>query len=130
MISITTLDRKLARDMEPRASAPHRRLDTTRELARAGIPVIVSVAPVIPGLTDHEIESILEQAADAGAIRSHYSVLRLSHELAGLFKEWLAANDRIFAERSCRSYARHEAAGRTTAALGCACRARDRSPIC
>jgi DNA repair photolyase len=60
VISITTLDRQLARDMEPRASTPARRFDAIRALSRAGIPVIVSVAPIIPGLTDHEIESIME----------------------------------------------------------------------
>src|SRR3984957_20352537 len=71
VVSITTLNRELARDMEPRASAPHRRLDAIRELSRAGIPAIVSVAPVIPGLTDHEIENILEKAAEAGARYAH-----------------------------------------------------------
>jgi DNA repair photolyase len=85
VISITTLDRQLARDMEPRASTPARRLDAIRALSRAGIPVIVSVAPIIPGLTDHEIESIMEGAAEAGAQYAHYSILRLSHELKDLF---------------------------------------------
>jgi DNA repair photolyase len=99
VISITTLDRRLARDMEPRASTPQRRLDAIRELSNAGIPVIVSVAPVIPGLTDHEIEDIVEQAARAGARYAHCSVLRLSHELKDLFKEWLAAERPGRAER-------------------------------
>jgi DNA repair photolyase len=99
VISITTLDHRLARDMEPRASAPHRRLDAIRELARAGIPVIVSVAPIIPGLTDHEIECIMERAAEAGAQYAHYSILRLSHELKDLFKDWLAAERPDRAER-------------------------------
>jgi DNA repair photolyase len=99
VISMTTLDRQLARDMEPRASTPSRRLDAIRALSRAGIPVIVSVAPIIPGLTDHEIESILERAAEAGARYAHYSMLRLSHELKDLFKQWLAAERSDRAER-------------------------------
>jgi DNA repair photolyase len=90
VISVTTFDRRLARDMEPRASTPERRIDAIRELSQAGIPVIVNVSPMIPGLTDHEIERIVERAAEAGAKHAHYSVLRLSHELKDLFKEWLA----------------------------------------
>jgi DNA repair photolyase len=99
VISITTLDRQLARAMEPRASTPSRRLDAIRALSSAGIPVIVSVAPIIPGLTDHEIEAILEASADAGARYAHYSMLRLSHELKDLFKQWLAAERPDRAER-------------------------------
>jgi DNA repair photolyase len=99
VISMTTLDRRLARDMEPRASTPSRRLDAIRALSQAGIPVIVSVAPIIPGLTDHEIESIMEKAAEAGARYAHYSMLRLSHELKDLFKQWLAAERPDRAER-------------------------------
>jgi DNA repair photolyase len=99
VISMTTLDRKLARDMEPRASTPQRRLDAIRDLSSAGIPVIANVSPMIPGLTDHEIEKIVEEAAGAGAKHAHYSVLRLSHELGDLFKEWLAAARPDRAER-------------------------------
>jgi DNA repair photolyase len=99
VISITTLDRGLARAMEPRASTPMRRIDAIRELSRAGIPVIVNVSPIIPGLTDHEIEEILERAAEAGACHAHYSILRLSHELGDLFKEWLAVERPNRAER-------------------------------
>jgi DNA repair photolyase len=99
VISMTTLDRQLARDMEPRASTPLRRLEAIRALSRAGIPVIVSVAPIIPGLTDHELESIMERAAEAGACYAHYSMLRLSHELKDLFKQWLAAERPDRAER-------------------------------
>lgn len=91
VISITTLDPKLARAMEPRASAPHRRVDAVRQLSRASIPVSVNISPIILGLTDHEIEAILEQAADAGAHHARFTVLRLSHELKDLFKEWLSA---------------------------------------
>jgi DNA repair photolyase len=99
VISITTLDRQLARAMEPRASTPSRRLDVIRALSDAGIPVIVSVAPIIPGLTDHEIEAILEASANAGARYAHYSMLRLPYELKDLFKQWLAAERPERAER-------------------------------
>ena len=91
-LSITTLDRDLARTMEPRASAPHRRLDAIRELASAGIPVGVMTAPMIPGLNDHEMESILDAAAAAGATRAGYTALRLPLEIKELFEEWLRAN--------------------------------------
>jgi DNA repair photolyase len=99
VLSITTLDRQLARAMEPRASTPPRRLDAIRELSEAGIPVIVNVSPIVPGLTDHEMEQILEQAASAGARYAHYSILRLSYELKDLFKEWLVAERPDRAER-------------------------------
>jgi DNA repair photolyase len=90
-ISVTTLDRRLARSMEPRASTPERRLDAIRQLSAAGIPVVVGVSPMIPGLSDHEMEAIMERAADAGAVGAYYSTLRLSYELKQLFREWLAA---------------------------------------
>jgi DNA repair photolyase len=95
----STIDRQLARAMEPRASTPPRRLDAIRELSEAGIPVIVNVSPIVPGLTDHEMEQILEQAASAGARYAHYSILRLSYELKDLFKEWLVAERPDRAER-------------------------------
>lgn len=91
-ISFTTLDRKLARTMEPRCAAPHRRLETMRELSAAGIPVTAMTAPMIPALNDPELESLLEAAADAGATRAGYVLLRLPLEIAGLFTEWLEAN--------------------------------------
>lgn len=91
-ISFTTLDRKLARTMEPRCAAPHRRLETMRELVAAGIPVTAMTAPMIPALNDPELESLLEAAADAGAARAGYVLLRLPLEIAGLFTEWLEAN--------------------------------------
>ncbi len=90
-VSITTLDRELARAMEPRAATSERRLETVRRLSAAGVPCAVSVAPVIPGLNDHEIESILERAADAGASSAHFTVLRLPLEIKDLFREWLEA---------------------------------------
>ncbi len=88
-ISVTTLDAKLARAMEPRAATPARRLQTIEALSAAGIPVIAMVAPIIPGLNDHEIEDILAQAAAAGASAAAYILLRLPLEVSGLFREWL-----------------------------------------
>ena len=90
-LSITTLDRELRRVLEPRTSAPDRRLEAVRALADAGIPVGVNVAPVIPGLTDHELPRILEAAADAGAGHAGYVLLRLPGAVAGLFESWLEA---------------------------------------
>jgi DNA repair photolyase len=89
-VSITTLDRRVARAMEPRAATPSRRLETVQRLADAGIPVTVMVAPIIPGLTDHEIEPILEAACKAGARDAGYVLLRLPLEIKALFREWLA----------------------------------------
>ena len=89
-ISLTTLDRELARQLEPRASAPQARLAAIRALSGAGVPVMAMISPVIPGLTDHELEHLLAAARDAGAVAASYSVLRLPHELHGLFERWLA----------------------------------------
>ena len=88
-VSITTLSRDLARSMEPRASVPTRRLDAIRQLSRAGIPVMVMVAPVIPVLTDHELERILTAAREAGAVDASCLLVRLPHEVKDLFTEWL-----------------------------------------
>lgn len=88
-ISVTTLDRKLSRAMEPRAATPGRRFDAIRQLSEAGVPVCVNVAPIIPGLTDHEIEPILEAAAEAGAAEAAYTLIRLPLEIKDLFQEWL-----------------------------------------
>jgi len=88
-LSITTLDPKLQRVMEPRTSVPARRLDAIRELAAAGIPTGVMVAPVIPGLTDHEMPAILEAAARAGARSAGYVPLRLPFAVKDLFEQWL-----------------------------------------
>jgi DNA repair photolyase len=88
-ISITTLDRSLARKMEPRAATPTRRLETIRALSEAGIEVTVMTAPIIPGLNDHEIEHLLEAAADHGATRAGYVLLRLPYDIKDLFHEWL-----------------------------------------
>jgi DNA repair photolyase len=91
-VSITTLDRELARKMEPRAATPPRRLETIRALAEAGIPVGVMAAPMIPALNDQEMESILEAAAAAGASAAGYTALRLPLEIKDLFTEWLEAH--------------------------------------
>jgi DNA repair photolyase len=88
-ISVTTLDRKLSRDLEPRAASPERRLETIRQLSRAGIPVTVLVAPVIPAINDHEIETILKAAREAGASEAGYVLLRLPLEVREIFREWL-----------------------------------------
>jgi DNA repair photolyase len=90
-ISITTLDRSLARAMEPRAATPERRLWAVRQLTAAGIPVTVMFAPAIPGLNDHEMEAVLERAAEAGATGAGYVTLRLPLEIKDLFREWLEA---------------------------------------
>ena len=89
LVSITTLDRKLARAMEPRASTPAKRLEAISRLAEAGCPVGVGFAPVIPGLNDHELEAVLEAAAKAGATSAMYVTLRLPLEIKDLFREWL-----------------------------------------
>ncbi|MCP5156762.1 MAG: PA0069 family radical SAM protein [Ectothiorhodospiraceae bacterium] len=91
-VSVTTLDRDLARRMEPRAAAPERRLRAVRTLADAGVPVSVFAAPLIPGLNDHELEAILEAARGNGACDARYIVLRLPGEVAELFTGWLEAH--------------------------------------
>jgi len=92
VVSVTSLDHALARIMEPRACAPTRRLEVIRKLSDAGVPVGVLVAPIIPVLTDHELETILEHCRDAGANTAGYVLLRLPHELKQLFREWLATH--------------------------------------
>ncbi|MFC3226526.1 PA0069 family radical SAM protein [Marinibaculum pumilum] len=91
-LSVTTLDRGLARTMEPRAATPPRRLEAIAALAQAGVPVGVMVAPTIPGLTDHEMEAILKAAREAGADEAGYIALRLPLEIKDLWAEWLAEN--------------------------------------
>ena len=91
-LSVTTLDRKLARAMEPRASTPDKRLETVAKLIDAGVPSSVMVAPIIPGLTDMEMERILERSAAAGVKNAGYVLLRLPLEISDLFTEWLKAN--------------------------------------
>ena len=99
MLSVTTLDPKLARAMEPRASSPAKRLSAIRTLKDAGVPVGVMTAPMIPGLNDHEMEDLLEAAKDAGAEWAGYTIIRLPLEVSGLFKEWLEA---AFPDRAAR----------------------------
>jgi len=88
-VSITTLDTELAGKLEPRASRPTARLRAIRELTAAGVPAGVMVAPVIPGLNDHEMPAILEAAADAGAVSAGYVLLRLPHAVKEVFTQWL-----------------------------------------
>lgn len=123
-LSVTTLDPGLQRILEPRASAPARRLGAIRVLASAGIPVGVNVAPVIPGLTDHEVPAILEAAADAGASFASKILLRLPHGVKEMFEGWLRAHvpdradkvlNRIREMRGGKLYdARYEVRGRGT----------------
>jgi DNA repair photolyase len=112
-VSLTTLDRSLARRMEPRAAAPQRRLQTIAALAAAEIPVGVLIAPVIPVLTDHELENLLEAARHAGARSAGYVLLRLPHEVKDLFADWLRHNyplkakhvlSRVYEMRGGRAY--------------------------
>lgn len=89
-VSVNSLDNHLAAKLEPRASAPHRRLKAIATLAEAGVPVGVLVAPIIPALNDKDMEAVLEQAHESGARCAGYTVLRLPWELKQLFREWLA----------------------------------------
>lgn len=98
-MSVTTLDAKLARAMEPRAASPLRRLQAMRELSVAGVPVAVLAAPMIPGINDSELERILDAAAQAGASTAGYVLLRLPLELRGLFEDWL---NQHYPERAAR----------------------------
>lgn len=98
-ISVTTLDPDIARKMEPRAPAPVRRLAVIRRLAEAGIPVRVMASPMIPALTDHELEAILEAGRDAGATMASMIPVRLPQEVAGLFRDWA---ERSFPDRAAR----------------------------
>lgn len=98
-VSITTLDASLSRKLEPRCASPQRRLRTVAALARAGVPVAVNVAPVIPFLTEPDLERIIGAAAESGARAAFYTVLRLPWEVAPLFREWLATH---FPERAQR----------------------------
>ncbi len=92
VVSVTTLVAKLAHAMEPRAAAPHRRLETIRALAEAGIPTAVNAAPMIPAINDMELDKILEAGAAAGARWAAYILLRLPFEVKDIFKEWLEAH--------------------------------------
>ncbi|MGB8437502.1 MAG: PA0069 family radical SAM protein [Burkholderiales bacterium] len=98
-VSVTNLDAELARKLEPRAAAPYRRLDAIRRLTSSGVPCGVLVAPVIPFLNDGDLEAIVAAAAEAGARWAGYIVLRLPHELKGLFREWLDHHHPQRAER-------------------------------
>ena len=92
MLSVTTLDPVTARTLEPRAAHPQRRVEAIRLLAEAGVPVVASVSPVIPAITDHEIEAIVAKVAAAGARDATFIPVRLPHEVAPLFRAWLTAH--------------------------------------
>ena len=98
-LSITSLDPKIAATLEPRAPHPERRLKAVRALADAGVPVYVSIAPVIPAITDHELEHLVERAAEAGARACFFIPVRLPHEVAPLFRAWL---DTHFPDRAAK----------------------------
>jgi DNA repair photolyase len=98
-VSVTSLDSGLTQKLEPRASAPHRRLMTLEKLSAAGIPVGSMVAPIIPFINDAEMESILEAVAAAGATTAGYTLVRLAYELKELFRDWLAEHEPLKADR-------------------------------
>lgn len=114
-LSITTLNRDLSRKLEPRAAAPQRRVETVQKLSAAGIPVSVLIAPLIPVLNDSELESIMEQARNAGAGWAGYVLLRLPHELKELFQQWLHQHEPLKAShvmnriRDCRGGKEYQA---------------------
>jgi DNA repair photolyase len=99
MLSVTSLDPKVARTVEPRAPHPQRRLAAVETLAAAGIPVVMSISPVIPAITDHEMEALVARAAAAGAREVSYIPVRLPHEVAPLFRAWL---DEHFPDRAAK----------------------------
>ncbi len=92
MLSVTSLDPAIARTLEPRAPHPLRRIEAIRQLSAAGIPVTASISPVIPAITDHEIEALVARVAEAGAREVSYIPVRLPHEVAPLFRAWLDAH--------------------------------------
>jgi DNA repair photolyase len=98
-ISVTTLDPAVSRRMEPRVPLPARRIETIRRLTEAGCPVRVMASPMIPALTDHELEAILAAGREAGAVSASWIMLRLPREVAELFREWL---ERHFPDRAAR----------------------------
>jgi len=102
-VSVTTLDAQIARAMEPRVPSPKRRLATIERLARAGIPVRIMASPLVPALTDPELEAILEAGKRAGARSASWIMLRLPREVSPLWREWL---DQAFPNRAARIMAR------------------------
>ncbi|MDP4001915.1 PA0069 family radical SAM protein [Methylobacterium sp. NEAU K] len=101
-VSLPTLDRRLARLLDPRAPGPDKRLAAMRRLSEAGVPVMVNLSPIIPGLTDHEIEAILARARESGASRIGHALLRLPGEVADLVADWFAEH---YPERKARAFA-------------------------
>ena len=111
-VTFVTLDDALAKSLEPRAASPARRLAVIRELSRAGVPVSANVAPVIPGLTDHEVPSILRAVAEAGATRAHWVMLRLPWQLKSVFLDWLARSVHPARARRVESMIRQSSGGK------------------
>ena len=111
-VTLVTLDAELARTLEPRATSPQGRLRTIRELTAAGIPVSVNIAPIIPGLTDTEVPAILEAAADAGAQRAAWVLLRLPYQVKDLFLDWLTRNVHADRARKVESLIRQSRGGK------------------
>ncbi len=112
IVTLVTLDADLARRLEPRASSPSGRLRAIRELSAAGVPVSVNLAPIIPGLTDEEIPRLLEAAAEAGARRASWVMLRLPYQIKDLFLDWLARNVHPDRARKVESMIRQARGGR------------------
>lgn len=130
LVSLTSLDTDLKRSLEPRAASPETRLRMIDRLAEAGVPVGTLISPVIPGLTDHELERLLGAARDAGAMDARWMLLRLPREVAPLFEGWLAQH---YPERAAKvmSLIRQCRGGATTTpASATACAARACSPTC
>jgi DNA repair photolyase len=98
-VSLTTLDKRVAMKMEPRASSPADRLAAISGLTKAGVPVSVMTAPIVPGLTEHELPALLKAAAEAGAVSAGYVLLRLPFQVKALFMEWL---EREFPEKAAK----------------------------
>ena len=127
-VTLVTMDDELARKLEPRASSPMGRLRTIRELTKAGVPVTVNVAPIIPGLTDVELPRMLEMVADAGARRAAWALLRLPYQVKDLFLDWLARSVHPDRARKVESLLRQSRGGKLyQAKLGN--RSRGRGPI-
>lgn len=126
-VTLVTLDPVLARSLEPRATSPSGRLRTIRDLTAAGIPVTVNIAPVIPGLTDTEIPSLIEAVADAGAVSASWIMLRLPHQLKEIFLEWLGRSVHPDRARKVESLIRQVRGGKLYEAT--VARGRGRGPI-
>ena len=129
-VSVTSLDDDLVGRLEPRTTRPAGRLKAISALAAAGIPVGVMVAPIIPGLTEHEMPAILKAAAAAGARSAGYTIVRLPMEVSSAFAEWLSATFRSRSKRCWNGFVRCTTGGSMTRDLACECAGRARRPNC